>query len=110
MQTWKTALGLLVVLAFLAGCSGGAPETPLDGLALFKKHCASCHGPDGKGKVAKMDMTSSVWQKSITAEKIAETIKNGVEAKGMPAFKTLLNDNEVDMIVKDAVRKFAKGG
>ena len=110
MQAWKTLLGVLILPAFLAACSSRTPGTALDGPALFKKHCASCHGLDGKGKIAKIDMTKPGWQKSVTDEKIAQTIKNGVEAKGMPPFKTLLKDNEINMIIKDAVRKFGKGG
>jgi len=114
MANRSAALVILALPVLLAACSGSSPSAgPPDGPALFKKHCAVCHGADGKDKVnpsVKFDMTSPEWQKSLTDEQITKTIKQGLPAKGMPPFGTMLTDDRVNAIVKDAVRKFGKEG
>jgi len=109
---------VLVAFAFpilLAAC-GGPPPAPdtLNGVALFKSHCALCHGQDGKDKVnpnVKIDMTSPEWQKSLADEQIVNVIKQGLPAKGMPPFVTTLPDDQINAIIKDEIRgQFGKEG
>jgi len=113
MANRYAAFVVLALPVLLVACSGSSPSAgPPDGAALFKKHCASCHGLDGKGLVAKIDMTSPQWQSAHTDEQIACTVKQGIQAKdkSMPPFKTVLKDDEIQAIIKDMIRKFGKEG
>jgi mono/diheme cytochrome c family protein len=71
------------------------------GKILFNKHCASCHGEDGKAKIqiaANMkvkppDLTNKAM-KGITDGEIYWVVTNGIIKSGMPAFKAKANDQE----------------
>lgn len=73
-------------------------ETIDAGKRLFDKHCASCHGADGKSKTeiaAAMkkkptDLTAKEMR-GITDGEIYWVVTNGVTKSGMPAFKTKAN-------------------
>lgn len=45
-----------------------------DGEALYKEHCAKCHGEAG---MSKMGMIPNVKETQLSAEQIMETIKKG---------------------------------
>jgi cbb3-type cytochrome c oxidase subunit III len=67
---------------------------------VYKKHCANCHGEDGKGleTLQPPDFTDGKWQSENTDKAIAEGIRNG---KGiMPAFKEVLSPAQVNSMVK----------
>ncbi len=76
-------------------------ETVNAGKQLFNKHCAVCHGEDGKSKT---DVAASMKKKptDLTAKEMrgitdGETywvLTNGVIKSGMPGFKTKANDKE----------------
>jgi mono/diheme cytochrome c family protein len=82
----------------------------IDGQELYKKHCAICHGNDGKGKtdlgegLGARDFTDKSFQDSITDEEIIEQITNGTEEKMMP-FKDKLTQEEMKALVP-VVRAF----
>ena len=65
MKKFAVVLGLaLIPTAVLAA----------DGEALYKQHCAKCHGEAG---VSKMGMIPNVKETQLSAEQIMETIKKG---------------------------------
>lgn len=101
-------LGLLAVfsawrLPGIGFASQGKPERTT--AQVFNKHCSSCHGKDGRAKTWKSrvryharDLTDSVWQSSVTDERIFNSVFNG---RGkMPAFGKKLSQNDVDALVK----------
>ena len=103
-------LGVLCLPFLCMACSRPAAQASApDGPALFKGHCAACHGNDGKGRVAKIDMTAASWQKAHSDDQLAQTLRNGIEAKGMPSFQSLLTDDAVKAIITDAIRRFGQG-
>jgi cbb3-type cytochrome c oxidase subunit III len=68
--------------------------------AVYKKHCANCHGEDGKGleTLQPPDFTDGKWQSENTDKAIADGIRNG---KGvMPAFKEVLSPAQVNSMVR----------
>ena len=77
---------------------------------LFRKHCSSCHGKDGRAKTLKSrlryharDLTDMAWQSSVTDERIFNSVFNG---RGkMPAFGKKLGQSNVEELVKH-VRAF----
>ena len=78
--------------------------------ALYKQHCAMCHGHDGKGNtpVGKKfdipDLLAPAAQKKTDAE-LQEIIDNGKQK--MPAFKTKLKPERVEDLVT-YIRELAK--
>lgn len=84
---------------------------------LFKKHCASCHGPSGKGDgpAAKM-LKPPPGELGVAAAKASEAdlahiIKDGGKAVGrsgsMPAYGKKLNDEQIQSLVQ-LVKGFSK--
>ena len=106
----------VLLLVFLIFASSGSIESgtiswPVDsanlnarGAAeLYSKHCASCHGKDGRAKTFKgklkraRDLSEPEWQGRVGDERIFNSIMNG---KGnMPAYKKKLSDQEIDSLV-----------
>lgn len=73
---------------------------------LFRRHCASCHGHDGKGQTSKgkfshaRDLSDAEWQADVSDERIFNSIMNGRNVRGnMPAFSDKLNEREVNSLV-----------
>ncbi len=72
--------------------------------SLYSKHCASCHGRDGRSKTLKAkfnharDLTDSAWQGNVTDERIFNSIMNG-KGKKMPGYRRKLSEAEIDSLV-----------
>ena len=80
--------------------------------ALFKEYCAKCHGEDGKGQTPRgkqlsaRDFTDAEFQ---AEEKDSEMIEAVTEGKDdMPPFGKKLTREQIESLVKDDVRGFAK--
>lgn len=71
---------------------------------LYSKHCASCHGKDGRSKTVKAkfnharNLTESGWQEAVSDERIFNSIANGRGGK-MPAFSKKMTEAEIDKLV-----------
>ncbi|HVI76293.1 MAG TPA: c-type cytochrome [Anaeromyxobacteraceae bacterium] len=99
------------IVAALAVCLAVALAAPAraadDGKALFAQKCASCHGPDGKGKTP---MGQKLGAKDLTHEdkepldEIVKDIENGKPPK-MAAYKGKLSAEQIK-----AVAAYIKGG
>ena len=92
-----------LVLSLLA-----APSRAADVQANWTRHCASCHGKDGKGqtKAGKMagvkDQTDAQYQAGLADDKMLAAIKDGLTADGkekMKPFKDKLSDDEIKALV-----------
>jgi mono/diheme cytochrome c family protein len=97
----------LVVLPANAALPGAADSETADSertaTALFAKHCASCHGKDGRAKTFKAkfnkarNLTEPGWQEAVSDERIYNSIANG---RGkMPGFAKKMSEAEVDALV-----------
>lgn len=95
-----------VLFATLAGAAGAYAA---DGAALWEKHCASCHGPDGKGdtKAGKMtkveDLTAADVKAGLTHDKVRQAIADGIVDKDtgktrMKGYKDKLSAEEIDTL------------
>ena len=79
-----------------------SPEARARGKALFREHCALCHGEnaDGRGQRREglsgrpADFTSAEWRASATADGVFEIIREGKAGTSMPAWRSL-DDREV---------------
>lgn len=81
--------------------------------ALFKEYCAKCHGEDGTGKTPKgkqlkaRDFTDAEWWSAKSDADMIKAVTTGGEE--MPAFGKKLTAEQIESLVKDDVRGFAKG-
>lgn len=81
---------------------------------LYSKHCASCHGRDGRSRTKKgkfshaRDFSDAKWQDDVSDERLFNSIMNGRNVRGnMPAFNDKLSEQETDSLV-GFVRRFRK--
>ncbi|MFY9550256.1 MAG: cytochrome c [Thermoanaerobaculia bacterium] len=110
MTKTRVLSGLVIgALLGLAVALYAAEQHPSE---LFKQYCAKCHGEDGKaqtqrGKSVKArDFTDAEWQAD---EKDEDLIKSVTEGKDdMPPFGKKLTKEQIESLVKNDVRGFAK--
>ena len=83
---------------------------------MCQKHCASCHGKNGRGdtkmgrKVGAKDYTDPKVQAAMKDEEMFKAIKEGLKEGGktkMKAHKDVLTDEEIKALVQ-YVRAFKK--
>ncbi len=99
----RTAVAVSAAFVLLAGTSAVAS----DAAALWDKHCASCHGKDGKGKT-KMgekldcrDLTDPAVKARLNKDNVMASMTEGVKdpAGGdklvMKAYKEKLSEEEM---------------
>lgn len=108
--------------AATTGTSGtsGAKVDMAAARTVFNERCSACHGTSGKGdgpgaaalNPKPRDYTNKDWQKSVTDEQIAKTIKLGGAAVGkspiMPASPDLDEKPEVVDGLVQIIREFGK--
>ena len=79
-----------------------------DAKANFDKHCAKCHGPDGKGQTrmgkqaGAKDYTDAKVQAEMDDAKAFKSIKEGQKVNGKEAMKPFgdkLSDDEIKALV-----------
>ena len=80
--------------------------------ALFLEYCAKCHGKDGtadtpKGKqLMARDFTDAEWQSSKSDAQLIKQVTAGSE--DMPPFGKKLTKEQIESLVKNDVRGFAR--
>lgn len=100
---------LVLVAVVFSSAVLARPSMAADALANWTKHCASCHGKDGKGqtKAGRMasvkDMTEAGYQASFDDQRALKQIKEGMkDDKGkerMKPFGDKLSDAEIKELV-----------
>jgi mono/diheme cytochrome c family protein len=66
----------------------GQTEAVLAGEKLFKQHCATCHGMEGRGKEKAADLHLPLIQKT-SAGTLFWFLRNGNSKQGMPSWSSL---------------------
>ena len=82
-----------------------SPEARNRGAALFRAHCALCHGERGDGRGARReglttpprDFTSSGWRASTSPRRVFFAVREGVAGTPMASFKALSQQDAWDM-------------
>ena len=121
MNRVAPAAALVFALVFVFAASGarregkaaqGAAFADAPAVALYNKHCATCHGKDGRAKTLKAkfnkarDLTDAEWQAAVTDERLFNSITRGRGDK-MPSFGKKLNAAQVESLVAH-VRRLKK--
>ncbi|MFN0124877.1 MAG: c-type cytochrome [Blastocatellia bacterium] len=77
-----------------------------EGKKLYARHCASCHGPQGKGDGSlalaggtPSDLTDETWDYGSTDGEIFIAIREGVSAD-MLSYKEKLSDKQIWQLVR----------
>ncbi len=79
---------------------------------LYLQYCAKCHGEDGKADTAKgkhlmaRNFTDAEWQAGESDAALVKSVTNGKE--DMPPFGKKLSPEQIESLVKNDVRGFAK--
>ena len=95
--------GVLVGMVLLLGV--GESVCVADGEELFAKHCALCHGKDGKAqtpiarKLGVKDLTQSKLTEAEIKKQIVEGKRDEHGKEKMPAYKAKLSDDEIKSLV-----------
>ncbi len=105
----------IVIVIQLAVCYFVLPKAiagEINAQELYEKHCAICHGDDGKGKtdlgegLGARDFTDKTFQDSITDEGIIDQITNGTPERMFP-FKDKFTAEEMKAL-GPVIRAFGK--
>jgi cytochrome c oxidase cbb3-type subunit 3 len=68
-----------------------------DGKQIFLKNCIICHGEQGQGIVGP-NLTDEYWLHGGAYKDVFKTIFNGVESKGMKAWKKEMNPEDIRLV------------
>jgi mono/diheme cytochrome c family protein len=101
-----SVLALAIMLCLAAFAQKSFAGNPAPASQLYRRHCISCHGSDGKAKTSKgrfshaRDLTDAQWQTDVSDERIFNSIMNGRNVRGnMPAFSDKLKEKDVNSLV-----------
>ncbi|MBN2784648.1 MAG: PQQ-dependent sugar dehydrogenase [Pontiellaceae bacterium] len=67
--------------------------------ALYRTHCASCHGARFQGGNAE-SLVDGHWQFGASQTDIEKNIRDGIEHLGMPAYAATLRDAEISALTR----------
>lgn len=74
-----------------------APEALAAGKDIFVKNCVQCHGQLGGGGIGP-NLTDQYWLHGAGINNVLKTIKYGVPAKGMIAWRGFLTQEEIHQV------------
>jgi cytochrome c oxidase cbb3-type subunit III len=84
------------------------------GESLYQENCAFCHAADGTGRnwigsflePHPRDLTSPAFMSTLTIDRLTSVIRNGLPETSMPAWKSVLKDDEIQAVVAYVGRAF----
>ena len=84
------------------------------GEALFQQNCAFCHAADGTGRnwigsflqPPPRNLTSVTAMQGMTRAHLKQVIRNGLPGTTMSAWKSILNDGQMDAVITYVSRAF----
>ena len=108
---------LLPVMLLLPGLQAQTPAKSLGELKdFYAANCVKCHGPDGSAhmpdgkKLGGFDFTDAAKAAKETDAEMVKTIRKGILfGVVMPSFKDRLTDDDIQLLVKEVLRKAEKG-
>ena len=68
------------------------------GREVYMTNCLACHGAKWEGGIGP-NMTDNYWIHGNTVEDMRRIINEGVPAKGMVSWKTLLNPEKIENVI-----------
>lgn len=89
---------LVLTILFTPWTATAAPASKPDARAIYKSHCAECHGADRLGRMGPALLPENL--RRLRKKKAVRTILKGRPATQMPAFNGKLKPAEVESLVK----------
>ena len=109
----RPALGSAFAQAANQNVARGTVSPPeSEAKSLFERHCAECHGSDGRAYMAPGEVgvartfTDKKWQAEVSDKRLINSITRGRD--GMPSFKGRLSRKQIKALVA-YIRKFGQG-
>lgn len=91
----------ILIVGMAAWLAAALSGYAADGAAVWKQHCAKCHGADGAGKT-KMGQKlkcKDYSKEAVSEEAIVKSIKEGVKEGGKVVMKPMtLSDDETKAV------------
>jgi cytochrome c oxidase cbb3-type subunit 3 len=86
----------------------------LRGQTLFLENCAFCHAADGSGRnwigsflqPHPRDLTEPAFMRTMTAQRLAGVIREGLPGTSMPAWRSVLSQSQIQALVAYIGRAF----
>lgn len=108
---------LVLTLLIFPSLRAQAPAKSLNELkAFFAANCVKCHGTDGSAlgpegkKLGGFDFTNAKEAAKESDGDMAKTIRKGLFfGIRMPSFKDRLTEDDIQLLVKEVLRKAEKG-
>jgi len=103
MKFALTVTVVAITFPLLIGKVTIAANNQLSTSEIYAKHCASCHGKDGRARTFKAklnharDLTDPLWQDEVSDERLFNSIMNG--KKKMPAYRKKLSEGQVNSLI-----------
>jgi cytochrome c oxidase cbb3-type subunit III len=84
------------------------------GESLYQENCAFCHAADGTGRnwigsflePHPRDLTSPKFMSTMTPERLSGVIRDGLPETSMPAWKSVLKEDEIQAVIAYIGRAF----
>jgi cytochrome c oxidase cbb3-type subunit 3 len=94
-------LGLVAASAVVACQDPSGPEREISGPLIFGRHCARCHGSDGRGSAevpTAKDLTNQSYMRSLSDEHLRMVIHNG-KPPSMPGFAGQFTEPSLKVLI-----------
>lgn len=101
-----------LVFGAIAGLGIGLYAAEPHPSETFRQYCMKCHGEDGKAQTPKgkqlkaQNFTDEEWQQHKSDQELIKIVTEG--GMDMPAFGKKLSRDQIEGLVKNDVRGFAK--
>jgi mono/diheme cytochrome c family protein len=110
MVAWETQLSTDQIdglVAYIRDNFMRQPVASSDGVRLYKKHCAACHGDKGSGaqwtryslNPAPRDFTAAAAGEELSRERMINSVTHGRPGTAMMSFSKRLSDENIAIIV-----------
>lgn len=70
------------------------------GKITFTQYCTTCHMPDGRGGQNEGGYGADLRKTPLDVDMVVHTITNGRAGRGMPAFKGLIDEENIRLVAE----------
>ena len=70
------------------------------GKVTFTQYCTTCHMPDGRGGQNEGGYGADLRKTPLDVDMLVHTITNGRAGRGMPAFKGLIDEENIRLVAE----------
>ena len=89
---------LAILFVLTIWIQSGVSQEDHPGLDTYEQYCATCHGTDLKGGNGS-SLVDGEWNFGSDRGAITSNITEGIPERGMPAFGSMLNEEQVDQLI-----------